>query len=138
MNLQNGYKVIFEKIADGERTFFADKLDGTAAVQIGDAVKIGQYKLVYEKDGQIYGSVSGVPASDDHCFADFDIVFKTAKVESEVPHVHNFVEGKCECGEEDPDYAAPHVHNFVEGKCECGEEDPSYVPPVPAPSSLED
>ena len=24
---------------------------------------------------------------------------------------------------------APHTHNFVEGKCECGEEDPNYVPP---------
>ena len=26
---------------------------------------------------------------------------------------------------------APHVHNFVEGKCECGEEDPNYVPLIP-------
>lgn len=25
---------------------------------------------------------------------------------------------------------APHEHTFVEGKCECGEEDPNYVPPV--------
>ena len=24
----------------------------------------------------------------------------------------------------------PHEHNFVDGKCECGEEDPNYVPPV--------
>jgi hypothetical protein len=23
-----------------------------------------------------------------------------------------------------------HEHNFVEGKCECGEEDPDYQPPV--------
>ena len=45
------------------------------------------------------------------------------------PHVHNFVEGKCECGEVDPNYVPPHVHNFVEGKCECGEIDPNYVPP---------
>lgn len=26
-------------------------------------------------------------------------------------------------------WSAPHVHEFVEGKCECGEEDPNYVPP---------
>ena len=45
------------------------------------------------------------------------------------PHEHNFVEGKCECGETDPNYQPPHEHNFVEGKCECGEEDPNYQPP---------
>ena len=47
----------------------------------------------------------------------------------EPPHVHNFVEGKCECGEIDPNYEPPHTHNFVEGKCECGEVDPNYEPP---------
>ena len=46
------------------------------------------------------------------------------------PHEHNFVEGKCECGEEDPNYEPPHVHNVVEGKCECGETDPNYKPEV--------
>ena len=45
------------------------------------------------------------------------------------PHTHTFVEGKCECGETDPDYVPPHTHTFVEGKCECGETDPNYVPP---------
>ena len=49
-------------------------------------------------------------------------------------HDHNFVEGKCECGESDPNYVPPHEHNFVEGKCECGESDPNYVAPEqPAP-----
>ena len=68
-------------------------------------------------------------------------------------HEHNFVEGKCECGESDPNYVpnppvhehsfvngicagcgdtdpnyVPHEHNFVEGKCECGDTDPNYVP----------
>ena len=33
------------------------------------------------------------------------------------PHEHNFVEGKCECGEEDPNYVPPHVH---EACPECG------------------
>ena len=46
------------------------------------------------------------------------------------PHEHKFVEGKCECGESDPNYVPPHEHNFVEGKCECGESDPNYVPPT--------
>ena len=78
MNLQNGYKVIYEKVADGARTFFADKLDGSAADMIGSPIKIGQYKLIYEKDGQLYGSTSGVPAIGDDCFDDFDKVFKKA------------------------------------------------------------
>ena len=47
------------------------------------------------------------------------------------PHEHNFVDGKCECGEEDPNYEPPHEHNFVDGKCECGETDPSYKPEDP-------
>lgn len=46
------------------------------------------------------------------------------------PHIHVFVEGKCECGEIDPNYVPePHIHVFVEGKCECGEVDPNYIPP---------
>ena len=47
----------------------------------------------------------------------------------DLTHAHDFVEGKCECGEEDPNYQPPHEHVFVEGKCECGEEDPNYQPP---------
>ncbi len=53
----------------------------------------------------------------------------TATVEYTAPHSHNFVDGKCECGEEDPNYVPPHEHEFVDGKCECGEEDPNYVAP---------
>ena len=51
----------------------------------------------------------------------------------DVPHQHSFVEGKCECGETDPNYTpdAPHQHSFVEGKCECGETDPNYTPDAP-------
>ena len=47
-----------------------------------------------------------------------------------VPHEHVYVEGKCECGAEDPDYVpeAPHEHVYVEGKCECGVVDPDYKP----------
>ena len=45
-----------------------------------------------------------------------------------VEHVHEFVDGVCECGEKDPNYVPPHVHEFVDGVCECGEKDPNYVP----------
>ena len=53
----------------------------------------------------------------------------TVTVEYTAPHSHSFVDGKCECGEEDPNYVPPHEHDFVDGKCECGEEDPNYIPP---------
>ena len=46
------------------------------------------------------------------------------------PHSHNFVDGKCECGESDPNYVAPHTHSYTDGKCACGATDPNYVPPV--------
>ena len=77
------------------------------------------------------------------------------KPKSELPHEHNFVEGKCECGETDPNYAGPHNHYWNAATCtdprtcECGEtlgsalghkfvggvctrcqaEDPEYVQP---------
>ena len=41
-------------------------------------------------------------------------------------HKHDFVEGKCECGESDPNYNPPHQHSFVGGKCACGEIDPDH------------
>ena len=40
--------------------------------------------------------------------------FETQKWE-ELPHTHEFVEGKCECGEEDPNYVPPHVNTLVVG-----------------------
>ena len=35
--------------------------------------------------------------------------FRDVKFEGEISHEHNFVEGKCECGEADPDYVAPEL-----------------------------
>ena len=88
MNLQNGYKVIYEKIADGKRTFYATKgvkCDPTVDDKIVEAV-IGEYKLIYEKDGSFYGSTTGIPAENDYCFVEFDKVFKVAE-EVEEPEV---------------------------------------------------
>ena len=85
MNLQNGYKVIYEKAADGKRTFYATKnvvCDPAVDDKIVEAT-IGEYKLIYEKAGQFYGSISGIPAEGDYCFTEFDKVFKIAAEESE-------------------------------------------------------
>lgn len=43
-----------------------------------------------------------------------------------VQHFHEFIEGKCICGEVDPNYKTPHIHEYREGKCNCGEVDPNY------------
>ena len=82
MNLQNGYKVIYEKAADGKRTFYASKTGAFADAEVIAESEIGKYKLIYEKAGQIYGSESGIPADGDHCFAEFDKAFKVAEEES--------------------------------------------------------
>lgn len=114
MNLQNGYKVIYEKIADGERTFFADKMDGTEATKINETpFKIGEYKLVFEKDGQIYGSKSGKP-EDGKCLADFDKVFAEAGVE--------------EVEEPAPASAEPEVTEPVVDPVEEDEDEPEVDP----------
>ena len=45
-------------------------------------------------------------------------------------HEHKFVEGKCDCGAIDPDYAPPHEHKFVDGVCDkCGELDSEHNAP---------
>ena len=81
MNLQNGYKVIYEKANDSKRTFSASKTGVFADAEAIAETVIGQYKLIYEKAGKIYGSESGVPAEADSCFEAFDKVFKVAEDE---------------------------------------------------------
>lgn len=87
MNLQNGYTVLNEKITDGERTFIA-KGPEVEDKEIGPFA-IGEFKLVYEKDGQIYGSTTGIPTENDTCFEAFDAIFiaGTGTGEGEVPGV---------------------------------------------------
>ena len=78
MTLQNGYKVIYEKAADGKRSFYASTTGAFADAELIAELDLGKYKLIYEKAGQIYGSESGVPAEGDDCFTDFDKVFSVA------------------------------------------------------------
>ena len=39
----------------------------------------------------------------------------TVTIDVVAPHTHVFTEGKCECGEIDPEYVAPHVNTLVVG-----------------------
>ncbi len=77
MNLQNGYKVIYEKAADGKRTFLASKTGVFADAEVIAELEMSKYKLIYEKNGKIYCSESGVPSGNDQCFKDFDKAFVT-------------------------------------------------------------
>ena len=83
MNLQNGYKVIYEKAADGKRTFYASKTGVFADAEVITEAEIGKYKLIYEKAGRFYGSETGIPAEDDYCFTEFDKVFVADAAEPE-------------------------------------------------------
>jgi hypothetical protein len=91
MTLKNGYKVIYEVIENREgagktRVFKASKTGVFADAEVIGEAKIGEYKLIYEKDGKIYGSTSGIPSDDtanDFCFEDFEKVF-TEVVEDDV------------------------------------------------------
>lgn len=79
MNLQNGYKVLYEKAADGKRTFYASNTGLFANAEVIAEFAMGEYKLIYEKDGKIYGSTTGIPAEGDYYFKEFDKVFADAE-----------------------------------------------------------
>ena len=79
MDLQNGYKVIYEKAADGKRTFYASKTGVFADAEVITEAEIGKYKLIYEKAGHFYGSETGIPTEGDYCFTEFDKVFKVTE-----------------------------------------------------------
>ena len=106
MTLQNGYRVIYEKIADGKRTFYATK-NVTCDPSVDDKLveaTIGEYRLIYEKDGQFFGSKTGIPAEGDYCFEGFDKVFKVATPD-EVPANEPEVPADPETPDVDPEDA---------------------------------
>lgn len=92
MTLQNGYKVLYDTAADGKRTFYASKTGLFKDADIIAEAIIGEYKLVYEKDGNFYGSTTGIPAEGDHCFEEFRAVFEegySAEVEEDESEENN-------------------------------------------------
>jgi hypothetical protein len=85
MDLKNGYKVIYDLAKDGKRNFYASKTGVFAdAEPIFTDVEIGDYKLIYEKDGMFYGSTTGIPTANDICFEELNKVFVEEKPEEAV------------------------------------------------------
>lgn len=75
MELKNGYKVIYDKATNGEHIFYASKTGAFADAEEIVKVAAGEYKLIYEKAGHVYGSKTGIPAEGDHCFEELNVVF---------------------------------------------------------------
>ena len=91
--------------------------------------------LTFTSCEYVQGLIPGLTPEHQHSFVEGKCECGETDPDYVAPqpeHTHSFVEGKCECGESDPDYKEPttdHTHSFVEGKCECGETDPNYVAP---------
>jgi hypothetical protein len=93
MNLQNGYKVIYEKAAEGKRTFYAAKTgvcDPAVDTELASFVDADyQGKVIYEHKGKVYISNGTVPAYDengepsDECVAAFDEVLAESSSEGD-------------------------------------------------------
>lgn len=108
MELKNGYKVIYEVVdnEDATRTFYAVNKEGQAE-EIFTAT-IGKYSLVYEKDGQLYGSEKRVPTDKDVLLDAFDKVFAEATSEAATP-VPAVEEGDAEPAATEPETSEPEV-----------------------------
>lgn len=60
-----------------------------------------------------YGTYDTIsPSSIDKAATSFVGHLYDVNGSTETPHEHKFVDGKCECGEVDPDYVAPEVPTF--------------------------
>ena len=58
------------------------------------------------------------------------------KKSEEVAHIDTDTNNKCDtCGKDLPVAPPDHEHNFVDGKCECGETDPNYTPGTDTPGT---
>ena len=101
MNLKNGYKVLYAEAAEGMRTFKASKTGTFADAEIIAEIEMGKYKLIYEKEGKIYGSETGVPSEADISFDAFKSVLNAEEAfENEVVEEEAAVEPVVEEAEE--------------------------------------
>lgn len=93
MKLQNGYKVIYEKAADGKRTFYASKSnvyptsEDVEIASFSDADFAG--KVIYEHAGKFYVSNGSLPEYDengkpkDSAVEGFDEIFVNKEEEND-------------------------------------------------------
>ena len=93
MNLQNGFKVVYEKAAEGKRTFYATKTglcNPEIDTQLGDTLVDADYKgkMIYEHKGNFYVSTGKTPVYDengiptDTSLTIFNEVFTNSKLDN--------------------------------------------------------
>ena len=106
--------------------FIEDKYAHWHLCECGNKKDVEEHTLSWIIDKPQVGMQTGIKHQEcDVCG------HKEAAIEIYPPepeHTHSFVDGKCECGEVDPNYDSDHTHNYVDGKCECGATDPNHKP----------
>ena len=97
-------------VYDQEKTVFVYNMEYKTLV----ATVNGEDYVFGTRNDNTYTTIGANKVS----YAPFMVSFVKANAE-EVPHEHVYVEGKCECGAEDPNYVPPHVHELCPecGKC---------------------
>lgn len=86
MELKNGYKVLYDKVDGDERVILASTTGSPEGAEEILRTAMYEYKLIYQNaEGKICGSATGIPASDDKVFTEFDKVFVEATSEEETP-----------------------------------------------------
>ena len=97
---------------------------------------VGQIKYVCANC--YYEIIVDMPAMPDHEWSEWESLGseyhgRTCECGKSESEEHIFVDGRCECGEEDPNYVPPHEHEWSEWKengngahsryCNCGENE---------------
>ena len=97
MNLNNGYKVLYDAVDGTERVITASKTGTPEGADEILCVAMGEYKLIYQDaEHKIRGSVTGIPAADDKVFTEFDEVFVETTSEEETPASNQVEEPQAE------------------------------------------
>ncbi len=88
--------------------------------------KVTQSKIYWnsEEVSNGYEETNNSVSAPDLTAGNWKGTFQVAiNLETMGEHVHNFIDGKCDCGEIDPN----HTHNYVDGTCTiCGKETDPY------------
>ena len=116
MELKNGYKVLYDKVDGEERVILASKTESPEGAEEILRATIGEYKLIYQNaEGKICGSVTGIPATDDKVFTEFDTVFVETTSEEETPELDQGEEPEVENPVVEPEIPTnPEVENTEE------------------------
>ena len=126
-----GYRLYFNN--NGEKTYivaFPREGDTTKGTLKLDTVTPEEYYTFNaEYNTLIYTSVTGeqfyIGSSGTYKSISLSAISYITSATSYISHLYG-----ADNGSQGGTTPAPHEHNFVDGKCECGETDPNYVPPV--------